>query len=75
MTEIEKLLDKKFVNKEEISRRTSISTSRLSKLSLKRVTRLRTAELYHIALDIDVDHCEVLKEKFKDHNSKTISHE
>ena len=50
MTEIGKLLDKKSVNKAEISRRTGISTSRLSELSLKSSTRLTAEELYLIAL-------------------------
>lgn len=66
MTEIGKLLDRKSVNKAEISRRTGISTSRLSELSLKRSTRLTAEELYLIALAIDIDPGEMFKEVFKD---------
>ena len=50
MTEIGKLLDKKSVNKAEISRRTRISASCLSELSLKSSARLTAEELYLIAL-------------------------
>ncbi len=65
MTEIGKLLDKKSVNKAEISRRTGISTSRLSELSLKTSTRLTAEELYLIALAIDAEPVEVLEEVCK----------
>ena len=62
MTEIGKFLDKKSVNKAEISRRTGISTSRLSELSLKESTRLTVEELYLIALAIDTNPSIVLYE-------------
>lgn len=65
MTEIGKLLDKKSVNKAEISRRTGISTSRLSELSLKSSTRLTAEELYLIALAIDAKPSIVLEEVCK----------
>lgn len=65
MTEIGKLLDKKSVNKAEISRRTGISTSRLSELSLKSSTRLTAEELYLIALAIDAEPSTVLREVCK----------
>ncbi|WP_300022921.1 helix-turn-helix transcriptional regulator [uncultured Maribacter sp.] len=65
MTEIGKLLDKKSVNKAEISRRTGISASRLSELSLKNSTRLTAEELYLIALAIDIEPVEVLEEVCK----------
>ena len=55
MTELGKFLNKKSVNKAEISRRTKISTSRLSDLCLKDSTRLTVAELYLIALAIDIE--------------------
>lgn len=64
MTEIGKLLDKKSVNKAEISRRTGISASRLSELSLKNST-LTAEELYLIALAIDIEPVEVLEEVCK----------
>lgn len=65
MTEIGKLLDKKSVNKAEISRRTGISASRLSELSLKESTRLTAEELYLIALAIDTSPSIVLDEVCK----------
>lgn len=65
MTEIGKFLNKKSVNKAEISRRTGISTSRLSELSLKESTRLTVEELYLIALAIDTDPSIVLNEVCK----------
>ncbi|MFC3811346.1 helix-turn-helix domain-containing protein [Lacihabitans lacunae] len=65
MTEIGKFLDKKSVNKAEISRRTGISTSRLSELSLKESTRLTAEELYLIALAIDTNPSLVLEEVCK----------
>jgi len=55
MTEIGKFLNRKSVNKAEVSRRTGISTSRLSELSLKNTTRLTVDELYLIALAIDIE--------------------
>ena len=64
MTKLGLYLAKKSVNKAEISRRTGISTSRLSELTLNASTKLRADELYLIALAIDVDPCEVLKEVF-----------
>jgi putative transcriptional regulator len=65
MTEIGKLLDKKSVNKAEISRKTGISASRLSELSLKSSTRLTAEELYLIALAIDAEPATVLEEVCK----------
>ncbi len=62
MTELGSYLAKKTVNKAEVSRRTGISTSRLSELTLNASTKLRADELYMIALAIDVEPCEVLKE-------------
>lgn len=65
MTEIGKFLDKKSVNKAEISRRTGISTSRLSELSLNESTRFTVDELYLIALAIDIKPAIVLEEVCK----------
>jgi hypothetical protein len=61
MTELGKFLSKKSINKSEISRRTNISTSRLSQLTLNDSARLRVEEVYLIALAIDVDPCSMLK--------------
>ena len=62
MTRLGAHLTRKSVNKAEVSRRTGISTSRLSELTLNSSTKLRADELYMIALAIDVDPCEALKE-------------
>lgn len=65
MTEIGKFLNKKLVNKTEIARRTGISTSRLSELSLNESTRFTVEELYLIALAIDANSSIVLEEVCK----------
>lgn len=65
MTEIGKFLNKKSVNKAEIARRTGISTSRLSELSLNESTRFTVDELYLIALAIDINPATVLEEVCK----------
>jgi len=62
MTKLGLYLAKKSVNKAEISRRTGISTSRISELTLNSSTKLRADELYLIALAIDINPCEILKE-------------
>ena len=72
MTKLGEFLMKKSVNKAEISRRTGISTSRLSELSLKESTRLTVEELYLIALAIDTKPSEVLEEVCK--NLKLVAH-
>ncbi|MBN1969866.1 MAG: helix-turn-helix transcriptional regulator [Candidatus Delongbacteria bacterium] len=61
MTKLGLYLAKKTVNKAEVSRRTGISTSRLSELTLNENTKLRVDELYRIALAIDVNPCELLE--------------
>ena len=61
MTDLGLYLAKKTVNKAEVSRRTGISTSRLSELSLKESAHLRVKELYLIALAIDVKPAELLE--------------
>jgi putative transcriptional regulator len=55
-------LDKKSVNKSEISRRTGIRKSRLSDLSTNDKSKLRVEELYLIAMAIDVNPSEILEE-------------
>jgi len=62
MTILGEYLTKKSINKAAVSRRTGISTSRLSELTLNETTKLRADELYLIALAIDVDPCDILKE-------------
>lgn len=65
MTSLGLYLTKKSVNRAMVSRRTGISQARLSQLSSNESTRLRADELYLIALAIDVDPGELLKEVFK----------
>lgn len=55
-----------FTIREDTHRRTGISQARLSQLSSNETTKLRADELYKIALAIDVDPCEILKELFND---------
>ena len=65
MTELGLYLSRKSVNRSDVSRKTGISKTRLSELSNNESTKLRVDELYLIALAIDVDPCEVLKEVCK----------
>lgn len=62
MTELGLFLSKKSVNRSDVSRKTGISKTRLSELTNNGSTKLRVDELYLIALAIDVDPCELLKE-------------
>jgi DNA-binding Xre family transcriptional regulator len=66
MTALGLYLAKKSINKAEIARKTDISASRLSELTLNTGSHLRARELYLIALAIDVDPCELLKTIYKD---------
>lgn len=66
MTVLGIYLAKKSINKSEVSRKTGISKPRLSELTLKESAHLRAKELYLIALSIDVDPCDVLKELYRD---------
>ena len=62
MTELGLYLAKKSISKAAVSNRTGISRSRMSELTLNPATHLRAKELYLIALAIDIDPCEVLRE-------------
>ena len=62
MTKLGKYLAKKSINKSEVSRKTGISKARISELTLNVSTKLRADELYLIALAINSDPCELLKE-------------
>ena len=66
MTDLGIYLGKKSVSKAEVSRKTGISKPRISELTLNQSTQLRAKELYLIALAIDVDPCEMLKELYQD---------
>jgi len=65
MTELGQYLSKKSASKAEISKKTGISKSRMSELTLNESTQLRARELYLIALALDVDPCEMISEIFK----------
>jgi len=66
MTELGHYLSKKSASKAEISKKTGISKSRISELTLNQSTQLRAWELYLIALALDVDPGDMFKEIFKD---------
>jgi transcriptional regulator with XRE-family HTH domain len=66
MTELGGYLAKKSASKAEIAKKTGISKSRISELTLNSSNQLRVRELYLIALAIDADPGEVLKEICKD---------
>ena len=62
MTELGLFLKRKSVNKAEISRRTGISPSRLSELSLNQKTRLTAEEVFLIARAMDIEPSLILSE-------------
>ena len=62
MTRLGEYLEKRSVNKSEVSRRSGISKARITELTLNPKTKLRADELYLIALSINVDPSDVLKE-------------
>lgn len=66
MTELGLFLSRKSVNRSDVARKTGISKTRLSELANNVSTKLRVDELYLIALAIDVDPCDVMKEVCKD---------
>jgi len=61
MTKLGLFLAKKSVSKAEVARKTGISKSRISELTLNNSTKLRADELYLIALSIDVSPSELLE--------------
>ena len=66
MTELGLFLSRKSVNRSDVSRKTGISKTRLSELANNESTKLRVDELYLIALAIEVEPCDILKEVCKD---------
>lgn len=66
MTELGLYLSRKSVNRSDVARKTGISKTRLSELSNNSKTKLRVDEMYLIALAIDADPCELLREICKD---------
>lgn len=66
MTELGLYFAKKSINRSDVSRKTGISKTRLSELSNNETTQLKVKELYLIALAIDEDPSDLLKEVCKD---------
>ena len=66
MTELGLYLSRKSVNRSDVARKTGLSKTRLSELSNNKKTKLKVDELYLIALALDVDPSEVIKEICKD---------
>lgn len=66
MTRLGEYLEKKAVSKSAVANRTGISRSRMSELTNNPSTHLKAKELYLIALAIDVEPNEILKEVFKE---------
>ena len=61
LTQLGEYLNKRAVNKSQISRRTGISKQRLSELSINTATKLRADELYMVAVAIEAEPCELLE--------------
>lgn len=72
MTELGLFLSKRSINRSDVSRKTGINTTRLNELSNNPRTKLRVTELYKIALAIEVNPCEMLKEICKEVKLKPI---
>ncbi len=66
MTKLGLYFAKKSINRSDVSRKTGISKTRLSELSNNSKTQLKVNELYLIALAVDEDPGELLKEVCKD---------
>lgn len=60
MTKLGEYFEKKSINKASVARKTGISKSRLSQLSLNASTRLTCDELQLISLAIEVPASEIL---------------
>lgn len=66
MAELGLFLSGKSVSRSDVSRKTGINNARLSELANNTSTKLRVDELYLIALAIDFDLSDLLKEVCKD---------
>jgi len=67
MTSLGEFLSRKSINKADVARKTGISKSRLSQLSVNESTKLTVEELYKIAIAIELTPCEVLNEICKEY--------
>lgn len=73
MTKLGEFLARRSVNKSEVAKRTGLSKARMNELTLTASTKLRAEELYLIALAINVDHGEMMKDLFGELKLKEIS--
>ena len=64
MTTLGQCLSDKSINKAEVSRKTGIAKSRLSQLSTKDNTNLKSQDLYLISLAIDANPKDILDKMF-----------
>ncbi len=66
MTKLGEFLAKKAISKSAVSNKTGISRARISELTNNPRTHLRAKELYLIALAIDIEPDEILKDVFQE---------
>lgn len=75
MTPLGEYLIQKSVKKADVSRKTGISTSRLTELTRNEKTKLKAEEAYLIALAIDVEPGEILEKVFASLKLKKVKNE
>lgn len=66
LTEFGLFLAQRSVNKSQVSVKTGISKTRMTRLTTQANSHLRVSELYLVSLAIDADPCEMLKFLSKD---------
>jgi DNA-binding Xre family transcriptional regulator len=75
VTPLGEYLIQKSVKKADVSRKTGISTSRLTELTRNEKTKLKAEEAYLIALAIDVEPGEILEKVFANLKLKKVKNE
>jgi DNA-binding Xre family transcriptional regulator len=65
MTALGVILAKRFINKAQLSRQTGITTNRMNSITTNNNSYLRAEELYLIALALDMEPGDLMKELFK----------
>lgn len=66
MTKLGDYLAKRSVNKAQVARRTGLTRARMNELTLTDTAKLRAEELYLIALAINVNPGEMLRDMYQD---------
>jgi DNA-binding Xre family transcriptional regulator len=66
MTKLGIYLAKRAINKSEVARRTGLSKVRVNELTINENTKLKSSELYLIALAIDVKPSQLLEDLYGD---------